>query len=194
MLEPSFVESPRKRWTRREFEELSNGPLIEERFELVDGDLVSKIGKNRPHSYSFLRIYKWLIATFGFDFVSPEAPIDVAQMDNLSNRPEPDLALLNQNVFELVRTNPQPDNLRLVIEISDTTLAFDLSVKARLYAKAEIVEYWVLDVSGRRMIVHRDAQGGKYQSVVAYSETERIASLAAPAAELRIADVLPPVE
>ena len=193
-LEPSFVEAPRKRWTRKEFEELANGPFGDEKFELVDGDVISTMGKNRPHVIALVLLQRWLVQTFGFDFVNPESPVDVGARDNRLNRPEADLIVLKRPSHEILHENPQPNELHLVVEIANTTLNFDLSTKARLYARAGIVEYWILDVPGRRMIVHREPQHGRYRSVIAYGETERIATLAASAAELRIGDVLPPWE
>jgi len=62
-------------------------------------------------------------------------------------------------------------------------------VKARLYGRAGIVEYWVLDLTGRRLIVHREPQPGGYRSVTAYCESERVAPLASPRSELLVADV-----
>ena len=79
----------------------------------------------------------------------------------------------------------------LVVEVSDSTLRFDLTVKAALYARAGIVEYWVLDVSGRRLIVHREPTPGGYRSVVAYSEFESIAPLASPQNKLQVAELFP---
>ena len=55
-----------------------------------------------------------------------------------------------------------------MVEVADSTLAFDLNTKAALYARAGIPEYWVLDVKGQRLMVHRDPSGGRYQSVIAY--------------------------
>jgi len=69
-------------------------------------------------------------------------------------------------------------------------LAFDLTTKARLYARSGIVEYWVLDVAGRRLIVHRDPVDGQYQSVIAFSEEERVATLAAPEQDIRVGELL----
>jgi Uma2 family endonuclease len=66
-----------------------------------------------------------------------------------------------------------------VVEIADTSLAFDLTIKSALYARAGIVEYWVLDVPGRRLIVHREPQGGQYHSVTAYNDQESVAPLGA---------------
>jgi len=104
---------------------------------------------------------------------------------------QPDLIVLRSDYSAFRSATPQPQDLRLVVEVADTTLAFDLGVKAALYARAGIVEYWVLDVSGRRLVVHRDPQAGQYQSIVAYSEQESVAPLSAPDSPFRIADAFP---
>jgi len=75
--------------------------------------------------------------------------------------------------------------------VADSRLGFDLSTKAALYARAGILEYWVLDVNARRLIVDRDPQAGRYVSVAAYGEEESVAPLAAPDSYLRIRDAFP---
>ena len=128
---------------------------------------------------------------FGERHVCPEAPIDVAPEDNPTNEPEPDIIVLGRDLALFSAGRPRPQDLLLVVEVADTTLGFDLTTKAALYARAGILEYWVLDISGRRMIVHRDPQGGRYVSVAAYSSEESVAPLAAPNSPLQISDVLP---
>jgi Uma2 family endonuclease len=81
--------------------------------------------------------------------------------------------------------------LRLIVEIADSTLGFDLKVKGALYARAGVPEYWVLDVAGRRLLVHRNPQSGRYTDVAAYSEQESVSPLAAPQAQFRVADAFP---
>jgi len=54
-----------------------------------------------------------------------------------------------------------------------------------------VPEYWVLDVAGRRLVVHRDPQSGRYADVVAYSEHESVSPLAAPQAQFHVADAFP---
>lgn len=73
-----------------------------------------------------------------------------------------------------------------MIEISDTTLGFDLRTKAALYARAGIVDYWGLDIAGRRMFVHRDPWQGAYTSVEVYNADESVALLAAPDLPLQV--------
>jgi Uma2 family endonuclease len=82
----------------------------------------------------------------------------------------------------------------LVVEVSDTTLRFDLRNKADLYARARIVEYWVADIAGRRLIVHRRPRVSGYAEILEYAETETVASLARPEGSVRVSDLLPPMQ
>jgi Uma2 family endonuclease len=183
----------RKRWTRVECASLdAAGLLNQQHLELVNGELIDKMGKHRPHVNALVAMHAWLVRVFGERYVNPEATIDVSPEDNPSNEPEPDLIVLNRDCFKNFRSaNPGPEDLLLVVEVSDTTLSFDLKVKAALYARAGIADYWVLDVSGRRLIVHREPLSGKYTSIVAYSEQEEVAPLAAPHAMFKAADAFP---
>ena len=183
---------PRKRWTRSECSALeATGMFDQQRLELIEGELIDKMGKNRPHVDAHSLLLGWLIQIFGARFVNFEAPIDVAPEDNPTNEPIPDAIVLRPDYSAFRSARPQPQDLRLVVGVADTTLAFDLGVKAALYARAGIVEYWVLDVGGRRLVVHRDPQAGQYRSITAFSEQESVAPLSAPDSPFRIADVFP---
>jgi len=132
-----------------------------------------------------------LNGVFGSLYVYQEVPIDVAPEDNPTSEPEPDLSVLDKPVVEFPKPNPGPQHLRLVVEISDTTLEHDLTKKAGLYARAGIPEYWVLDIAKRRLIVHREPKDGLYISIVAYSEQESVSPLAGSGHEFRVADAFP---
>jgi Uma2 family endonuclease len=184
---PLPPEPPRKRWTRAELAVLEGtGVLDQEHLELVDGDLINKMGKKRPHVNSLSLIYPCLIEVFGKQFINLNAPIDVAPEDNPTNEPEPDVIVLKRDLSNFRKANPRPEDLHLVVEVADTTLDFDLTTKAAMYARTGITEYWVLDVSGRRLIVHRNPIAGKYTSIAAWGEHESVAPLAAPDAKFRV--------
>jgi Uma2 family endonuclease len=186
---PVPTDPPRKRWTRAECATLeSSGLWDQQRLELVHGELISKMGKKRPHVNALVAVQAWLVRTFGEQFVNPEAPIDVAPEDNPTNEPEPDLVVLARPSREFVDANPRPADLRLVVEISGSTLGFDLTTKAELYARAGVIEYWVVDVAARRLIVHRDPRQGLYRSVTAYSEEETVVAIASPREDFRVGD------
>lgn len=183
------MDPPRKRWSRAECDTLeASGLWDQQRLELVQGELISKLGKKRPHVNALIAVQAWLVRTFGEQFVNPEAPIDVAPEDNPTSEPEPDLVVLSKPSRKFRDANPRPDDLQLVVEISDSTLGFDLTTKAELYARAGIVEYWVFDVPARRLIVHRDPLEGLYRSVTVYGADETVTPLASPGPEFRVAD------
>jgi Uma2 family endonuclease len=189
---PAVQDPPRKRWSRPECDRLEAlGIFEQQRVELIEGELIDKMGKNRPHVDTLTLLFGWLIQVFGLRFVNTEAPIDVAPEDNPTNQPQPDLIVLKRDYSTFRSATPQPQDLDLVIEIADTSLAFDLTIKAALYARAGIAEYWVLDVPGRRLIVHRDPQSGQYGSVTAYNEQEGIAPLGAPDSTFQVRTVFP---
>jgi Uma2 family endonuclease len=157
-------------------------------YELIQGELINKMGKNLPHVRGSRRVVHALEQAFRWDLIATEAPIDVALGDNPTNKPEPDVYVLKTD--NISDRNPRPEHLALVVEISDTTLDFDTTVKAALYARGGIPEYWVLDLNGRRLIVQRDPSGSVYKTVVAYSEQERLCALSEPEHQILVADLL----
>jgi Uma2 family endonuclease len=153
---PVPMDPPRKRWTRSECSAIeASGVLAQQRLELVEGELINKMGKNRPHTITLTAVRVVLELMFGGQHVDTETTVDVAPEDNPTSEPQPDLVVLQKPSQEYRKGNPQPADLRLVVEISDSTLGFDLTAKARLYARAGIVEYWVFDIEARSLVVHR---------------------------------------
>lgn len=182
---------PRKRWTRSQCASLEASGIWErEQLELVGGELLSKMGKKRPHVHAASLLHEQLAEVFGSAFVNSEAPIDVAPTDLETNEPEPDLIVLARPSEEF-DSNPRPEDLCLVVEIADSTLRFDLTVKAALYARAKICEYWVLDVTGRRLIVHRNPSSGSYESIAVFNDGESVAPIAAPSKTIAVSGILP---
>jgi len=191
-IAPPAPEPRRKRWTRQECLGLEAAGVRDlQRYELIEGDLIDRMGKNSPHVTAVIAITLWLHQVFGALFVRFEGPIDVSPEDNPTNEPQPDTVVLAREYYNFTSATPRPADLRLVVEVSDSTLHFDLSTKAALYARAGIVEYWVLDINRRRLIVHRNPVAGKYESVVRYEENEPVCPLAAPDAEFRPSQAFP---
>jgi len=189
-IQPPQVPA-RKRWTRQECAELEAlGVFKNEKLELVSGELISKMGKNRPHVNGFRIMYLWLLEAFGKQFVDAEAPIDVAPQDNPTNEPEPDIIVLNRDCATFISANPQPKDLRLVVEIADNSLNYDLTLKSQLYARAGIIEYWVVDVAAKQIYCHRQPINGAYSSVSIYNQHESMSPLSAPNSSFSPAELL----
>ncbi|WP_370327562.1 Uma2 family endonuclease [Euzebya sp.] len=114
--------------------------------ELVGGVLVEMSPQGPPHVWMIVRLTKLLVSALGDDYdVGVQTPLAV---DDIS-LPEPDFSVLTRG------QSGYPEQAALVIEVSASSLAFDLGVKARRYAAAGYPEYWVVDVTSSCIHVHR---------------------------------------
>lgn len=190
--EASSEALPRKRFTREEVDRLiDTGLFTGQRFELIDGDLVDKMGQNPGHALSIRRILKWLVSFVEADLILVQLPIEAGGEDRERSAPEPDFAVLKEWKPEHQHRHPRGDELLLAIEVSDTSAAFDLSRKAAIYASASVPEYWVLDLIRRMLVVHRDPDGTQYRLIQLHPEDDMVSPVGR-AESVRVADLLPP--
>jgi len=193
LMPDTMVLSPTAvRWTREDCSTFDRTGILPYRYELVEG-VINKLGQNYTHANMVRLLIAWLFSTFGEEFIFTQTSIDVRPEDNSTNKPEPDGIVLALPASELT-ANPRPYEIRLLIEASDTTVAYDLTTKAALYARAEIVEYWVVALTERKLCVHRQPRNGVYQDVTTYSESDQVAPLAAPDRAVLVARLLPPLQ
>jgi Uma2 family endonuclease len=98
------------------------------------------------------------------------------------------MAVLRERKPEHNRRHPRGDELVLVVEVADTSAAFDLTRKAELYANSGVPEYWVVDLPRRLVVRQREPRDGKYRLVDAFA-----AGAAVPLAEhsIPVDDILP---
>jgi Uma2 family endonuclease len=180
----------RIRWTRDDCARMVEGGFLTGRYELIDGVIISKRGQNRPHANAILALTHWLIRAFGERSFQAQLPIDVAVADNEYNEPEPDGAGLNKTLDNFRTRNPGSGDVELVVEVSDSTLRMDQTVKLARYARAGFPEYWILDVNGRRLIRYRGPRAdGTYAEEVAFGETESVTCLARPDVPVTVAEL-----
>lgn len=163
------------------------------RFELLEGELLDTRGKLPPHTFALLSILKFLRSAFGDDFLSHESVIDLAPQDNVTNAPEPDAIVLRRPFREFFQRHPGPEDISLLVEVADSSLAIDVRIKRDLYARAAITEYWVVDLNGRRLIVFRKPENGCYSEQFVVGESESITPLADPRQQMLLGDILPPL-
>ena len=189
-LRVEYIYPPRKRRTREECAALESAGLLERnRYELIEGELIEKTEKNHHHVHSLELVRGWLREVFGPPVVIPGPMIEVSSEDMPSNEPEPDVIVLSRPAREPF-SRVQPEDVQLLVEVADSSVHFDMTTKAALYAHAPIAEYWVLDISGRRLIIHMDAGHGQYRSIIAYSEEETVSPGVKPSARVRVSDLL----
>lgn len=103
------------------------------------------------------------------------------------DRPEPDVLWLKPKRYG--RTRPTTADVLLLIEVSDSSLANDLQVKADLYAESGVAEYWVVDVKGVRIHVMRASDGHHYRDISIVVPPTPLAPLCHPDAKLNLTEL-----
>jgi Uma2 family endonuclease len=182
---------PRKRFTRNEVERMIHAGFFEgQRYELIDGDLIDKMGQDPPHAFSIQLVLRWLASFVEVGRIRVQLSLEAAGEDRDISVPEPDVAVLAEWKAEYQSRHPRGDEFSLVVEVSDTRLAFDLSRKSAIYARAGVPEYWVLDLVRRLLIVHRQPEGALYRLVQTHSEDD-IASIEGRTESVKVAELLP---
>jgi Uma2 family endonuclease len=185
------VHPQRKRFTRDEAHRMAELGLVSGRYELVDGDLIDKMGQNPPHAYTFSRLQTWLLTVFEANQVRLQLPIEVAPQDQRRSEPEPDIAVVAEDRPQYEARHPRGDELLIVIEIADSSAAFDLTVKAGLYARAGVPEYWVLDLNRRTLFLHRQIEQSTYRDIKALSDKECASLACRPDQKILVSKLLP---
>jgi Uma2 family endonuclease len=99
-------------------------------------------------------------------------------LPELESAPEPDLAWVARRDYSLAR--PTGKDVLLVIEVAESSLAYDCGEKADLYAAAGIADYWMVNLPDRSVEVRRDPGRGRYRSLKTYAGDDEIHSLAFP--------------
>ena len=173
---------------------LADSGLLPDKFELIDGEVISKMGQNPLHAFVITLITTWMQRVFGEAFVRAQLSMDISTTDAEINYPEPDMIAMSRPFTDFLTQHPTPADVLLLVEVSDTTLRFDLRTKAALYARAGVIEYWVADIVGRRFVVHREPGETEYAQVTEYAEEETLSPASRPDIAVRVADLLPPVQ
>lgn len=184
----------RFRWTTAQYHRLADlGVFRNRRVELIGGEIFEMAPVNPPHAIAVELADTLLRAVFG-----PGHRIRVQQPMDLGRRsqPEPDLVVLSGSP----RDDPSqhPSQALLVLEVSDSSLSYDRSVKTHLYARANLPDHWLLNLIDRQLEIRRqptpdpDRQGRwTYQSVTIIPTTGHASPLGRPDSPLSVADLLP---
>lgn len=161
------------------------------RAKLIRGVLLEEGPMDAPHAMAVEKADAEIRTVFGKGWrYRVQLPLVLGQ----DTDPMPDIAVIRGAPGTVVH----PTAADLVVEIADSSLTFDTTTKAELYATAGIPEYWVLDVDGRRLFVFRTPaalpQGlgaTAYQTHFTLTDADTVSPLAAPTATVRVADLLP---
>jgi Uma2 family endonuclease len=188
--DPSHVPTPRL--TRLEYEALIERGVLgeDDPVELLGGRLVFREPRGSRHAAACLRIRIALDRAFGRGYhVRPQVPIALAD----DSEPEPDIAVVRGRIEDYL--DAHPTSPALVVEVADSSLAWDRNRKGSLYARAGVEDYWIVNLVGAVLEVYRDPERAtagrwRYATVRALKPRAVVSPLAAPRARIRVADLL----
>jgi Uma2 family endonuclease len=152
------------KWTLEQYHQMiETGVLEDSRVELLNGEIVEMPSEGPDHAYFNTEAADLLrTALVGKAKIRDAKPITLPEH---ASEPEPDVAVVEPLARVYAKRHPYPENIYLLVEYSYTSLAKDKILKRKLYAKAGILEYWIVNLKDRQVIVHRDPQADDYQSV-----------------------------
>ena len=181
-----------KRWTVEEYHKLSELGLLasDERTELISGQIIIMAEKGTSHVTSLQALALQLD-----DFLR-EKPFfaraqDPIQLNNLSE-PEPDLVIVSGSIFTYADHHPYTEDIQLIVEVADSTLNQDCNAKDKVYARAGIVEYWVLDLKYQQLHIFRQPTEERYGSHLILAKDNQVSPLAFPELALSISSLFAP--
>jgi Uma2 family endonuclease len=187
-------EATTRRWRRAEYERLVDlGVFAGEHLELLEGVLVVREPQGSPHAAITAQVARVLSAKFGAGWhTRVHSPLALGE----HSEPEPDVAVVAGDPGDYF--DAHPSTAALVVEVADSSLRLDRRFKAAVYAEAGLREYWIVNLVDRAVEVHRapqpaddPADGWTYRSVAILRRPATVAPLAAPAAEVPVADLVP---
>ncbi len=154
-----------------------------DRVELIDGDMINEPGINPPHSAVTARLNKLFVLSVGDSaIVSPGGSVRLGDF----SMPQPDLMLLKGRKDFYSGQRPTALDVLLLVDISDSSLAYDQSTKRSLYARYRVREYWVVDVQGRRVYVYSDPSADGYAQVHERAAADTVSPQALPTVQIRV--------
>lgn len=194
-LDAHFVQRPTRsrpfRVSAKHYLRMADEGFFEgRRTELVNGKIIEMAAMKENHWIAILKVTETLREVFLKPFrVASQVPLALDQF----SEPEPDVFVLkgttgDLNEFSKARALQQTV---LVIEVSDSTLCEDRIAKARLYAQAGIIEYWIVNLKARQLEVRRNPTAKGYSETTTLKADDEVSPLSSPDVKIKVADLLP---
>ncbi len=180
-------------WTRDEYYRMAEAGLFERRVELIEGRVIDMSPMGSLHATAVALAARTVEHVFTKDyFVRWQMPFVVSEL----SEPEPDVAVVPGTIRDYAVTHPT--EAALIIEVAETSLTYDRTDKGSLYAKAQVADYWIVNLVDFQLEVYRQPvpdtttlYGFIYATKLILGADATIAPLALPAAVIPVADLLP---
>jgi Uma2 family endonuclease len=159
----------------------------DDRIELIEGEIVRMSPIGSRHAACVNRLAKFLERAVGDNrIVSVQNPIRLSDLSEA----EPDLALLRFREDFYSGSHPAPGDALLVVEVSETSAAYDREVKLSLYSASGVEEAWVVDLGSPAVEVHSGPQPNGYATKTTARPGESVESATVPGLSLPVDEII----
>lgn len=177
-------------WTVNEYHRMLEAGILStgDRVELLEGLILEMSPQLPPHASTTQRIARYLDRLLeDRAYIWMQLPITLTSY----SEPEPDVGVVCIDPHEFSDHHPIPDEILLIIEVADTTLDADRKQKAQTYAKAGIVDYWILDVNTQQVYVLRQPNVEGYQQETILNANATLSLVAFPDIKIPLNQLFP---
>ncbi|MEM8895670.1 MAG: Uma2 family endonuclease [Bacteroidota bacterium] len=134
----------------------------EDRVELINGEIIEMSPIGSKHAASIHRLIRVLRKNLADEFeIRTQSPIFI----DGHSEPEPDITIVEFREDDYAMSHPSIQEVKLIVEVSDSSLDYDQTTKAELYAHAGIAEYWVFDINQRVILIHCSPSPSGYDKI-----------------------------
>ena len=183
------VQIERRHFTVSEYHRMAEAGILTEddRVELIDGEIIEMAPIGVRHAACVDKLADWFRERLGrAAIVRVQNPI---RLDEHSE-PEPDIALLRRREDFYSQSAPTPEDVLLIVEVGDSSVEYDRKLKVPLYARAGVVEVWLIDLTESLIEVYAQPVSGAYQVFKRLKYGDALAPQAFPDLHLEVAQIL----
>lgn len=194
---PFFEDEPdlrpaQIRWNRDEYYKMAElGFFDGRRVQLIEGEIIEMAPMGSPHITCVMMLGRLLTEVFGKDYcVRTQGTLDLG----IDSQPEPDAAVVTGTFRDYADAHPK--SAVLIVEVAETTLSLDRTLKAAIYSRSLIEDYWIVNLQHRCVEVYRKPVedpnlGFIYSERTVIGEKQSVSPLAKPNSKIKVADILP---
>ena len=184
------VAVSRRRFTVDDYQRMGEAGILraEDRVELIDGEIVTKMTIGPRHHAGVDRATRAFVMTAGEAAI---VRVQGAVRLDLYNAPEPDLMLLRPRADFYASRHAGPADVLLVVEVADSSFDFDRVVKASLYSRLNLPEYWLVDLNDNVLYCHSSPERGTYRKVRQFRRDQSLAPQLLPNCVISTNDLIP---
>lgn len=170
----------RRRFTLDEYHRMGETGILgeDDRVELIEGEIIEMSPIGSRHAGTVARIHHLFSTRLGDRAVVwSQNPLLLVRHQS---EPQPDVMLLAPRPDFYTSGLPEPPDVRLLVEVADSSLLYDRRTKFPLYARAGVAEAWLVDLEAGRVEVHHGGGATRYRDVRLIGADERFAPVAVP--------------